>query len=442
MSDVGGAGSPWVRGLAWDALWLQSALWLAPLALLLARGYEDPGQSALDLLVFGLTALFWISHRFGSTWLAYATTAYRPLVRAEPVRFVVIPIAIAAVCFALLLPGDDTAPFTRSQRVMALATLDFLLVTYHFAAQHFGVLSLYRVRSGRSADVRTRRLDRMFALGVGGALVVVVELVLQTTLFQDTWVASWLDPEWLDDASGLLRVLATVMVVALTLALLASEARAPSVSLPRVLYVTGVALMVSVGLHTDRPMLFVAVWSAQHWLAATALAMRVACAEPSSPRSAAWQVLHAVNRRPWALLLVLGALSVLLLPVMEVEAVASDGTYYGDRIFGTVALELRESEWVPALLALGFTTGFLHYWLDRAVYRLSRPAIRIAARGLLQGAAEASSTPSSSRSVRCTRPNGTGAGLGVGAWWLRRPRAAHRIETAEKPLLDADVRRH
>ena len=38
-----------------------------------------------------------------------------------------------------------------------------------------------------------------------------------------------------------------------------------------------------------------------------------------------------------------------------------------------------------ALVALGFTTGFLHYWLDRAVYRLSQPAVRNAARGLLQG---------------------------------------------------------
>src|SRR3954464_4678814 len=93
----------WVRGFAWDAFWLQSALWLVPLALLLADGHEDPGDSALDLFVFGATALFWIGHRFGSTWLAYATTAYRPLVRAEPARFVIIPVAIAAVCFAILL---------------------------------------------------------------------------------------------------------------------------------------------------------------------------------------------------------------------------------------------------------------------------------------------------------------------------------------------------
>jgi len=190
----------WVHGLAWDSFWLQSALWLAPVAVVLAYDHEDPGESPLDWLVFGLTALFWISHRLGSTWLAYATTAYRPLVRAERGRFVIVPIAIAAVCFAVLLPGDEALPITRAQRVLALATLDFVLVTYHFAAQHFGVLSLYRVRSGRGADIWTRRLDRVFALGVGGALVVVVEAVLQTTLFQNVWTGPWVDTEWIDGA--------------------------------------------------------------------------------------------------------------------------------------------------------------------------------------------------------------------------------------------------
>jgi hypothetical protein len=373
----------WVRGLVWDGFWLQSALWLAPLALLLASGYEDPEESPLDWLIFGLTAVFWISHRLGSAWLAYATTAYRPLVRAEPARYVVVPVAIAAACFAILLPGDDSFPLSRSDRVLTLTTLDFALVTYHFAAQHFGVLSLYRVRSGRGADIWTRRLDRVFALGVGGALVVVVEAVLRTTLFQNVWIGPWIDPDRIDAVSGPLRVVAAAMVIAATIGLLVAEVRSRCVSLPRALYITGVALMVGVGLYTDRPILFIAVWGAQHWLAATALASRVASAEPAWRNSTMWRGLHAVNRRPWALLLLLGVLSVLLLPVMEVEAVASDGVYYGDRIFGSLAVELRASEWVPALLAVGFTTGFLHYWLDRAVYRLSRPAVRIAARGLI-----------------------------------------------------------
>ena len=372
----------WIRGLTWDAFWLQSALWLAPLALLLAYGHEDPSDSPLDVLVFGLTALFWISHRLGSMWLAYATTAYRPLLRAEPTRFAIIPIAIAAVCFAIVLPGDEALPFTRAERLIALAAIDFAFVTYHFAAQHFGVLSLYRVRSGRSADLWARRVDRLFAMVVGGALVVVAEAVAGTPLLKEEWVTPWLDPERLAAASGALRVAATTLIVVLTAALLVVEARASSISLPRVLYALGVAVMVGGALYTDRPFLFIAVWTAQHWLAATALTTCVARAEPAPPVSPLWRVLHAINRRPWVLLLLLCLISVLLLPVMEVEAVESGGTYYGDRIFGALAVAIRRSAWVPALIALGIATGFLHYWLDRAVYRLSRPSVRGAARGL------------------------------------------------------------
>jgi hypothetical protein len=72
-----------------------------------------------------------------------------------------------------------------------------------------------------------------------------------------------------------------------------------------------------------------------------------------------------------------------LLPFFEVEANRETGTYYGDRIFGVIATGLRTSSWVPALVALGFATGFIHYLLDRSVYRMSDPRVRTAARGLL-----------------------------------------------------------
>jgi hypothetical protein len=372
----------WVRGPFWDVLWLQSALWLAPLTLLLAHGYADPTESPLDVLFFALTALFWIGHRIGSTWLAYATTAYRPLLRAEPVRFVLVPLVIAAVCFAILLPGDEALPFTREQRVVALVIVDYVLLTHHFAAQHFGILSLYRVRAGGAPWAR--HLDRLFALGVGGALVVLAEAIAEMNVFQGTWMEPWYDRQWFAAASDVLRPGATAVVVALTLALLAVETRVPRPSLPRALYAAGVALMVFGALHTERPFLFVVVWTGQHWLVATALATRIAGAEPAPRGAALRHVLHAMNRRPWALLLVLSLLSILLLPVMEVEAVGPEDIHYADRIFGAFAVQLRTSNWVPALVALGFATGFLHYWLDRAVYRLSKPAVRIAARGLLE----------------------------------------------------------
>ena len=83
------------------------------------------------------------------------------------------------------------------------------------------------------------------------------------------------------------------------------------------------------------------------------------------------------------MLLALAFLSTLLLPVLEVQAV-SDEYAYADRIFGDAAWWLRSSPFVPALLALGFATGFIHYLLDRATFRFSSPEVRQAARGLLE----------------------------------------------------------
>src|SRR5262249_24207825 len=84
-----------------------------------------------------------------------------------------------------------------------------------------------------------------------------------------------------------------------------------------------------------------------------------------------------------AVVLFLISLSIVLLPIFEVEANRETGTYYGDRIFGALATQLRTSTWLPVFLALGFATGFIHYLLDRSVYRLSDPQVRAAASGLL-----------------------------------------------------------
>ena len=97
-----------------------------------------------------------------------------------------------------------------------------------------------------------------------------------------------------------------------------------------------------------------------------------------------WQRLLApINRRGWAVLLVLAVVSTLLLPVLEVEAVSTEHVY-ADRIYGNAAWWLRSSTFVPALLAWGFASSFIHYLLDRAAFRFSSPEVRQAARGLLQ----------------------------------------------------------
>jgi len=381
-SAVARTTGPWLQTPLWDGVWLLSALWLVPLALWLAGGHADAEKSPLDTFYFGVTVLFWIGHRISSTWLAYCTTAYRPLLRSNPVRFVVAPALVFAACFAIFLPADGALPWTRVQRVTALAILDYGLVTYHFAAQHFGALCLYRARSGQAGSATTRRLDRWFAIGVGGVLVFFAEIAAGTVAWQGLWVDRWIPPRWVAGAHADLRTGGSVVLAVMTLVLLVREALAGARSLPRALYVLSVAGMVSLALHARSPFLFLVVWTAQHWMLAVGLATRVARAEPEPGASRWLRCCHAVNRRPWALLLVLAALSVLATPIFEVEANTDGGTFYGERIFGAFASGLRTSAWVPALVALGFATAFTHYLLDRAAYRFSDRRVREAARGL------------------------------------------------------------
>src|SRR5687768_17010127 len=246
--DLSGTRSTWVRGPVWDSFWMLSALWLAPIVLWLADGYGDSESSPLNLLYFGLTALFWLGHRFCSTYLAYCTEAYRPLLRAQPIRFVVLPVLITIGCFAFFLPPDEALPWTRAERLVGLVIIDYAWVTWHFASQHFGALSLYRSRAGRAACVQTRRLDRFFALVVGGALVLIADILAGAVAYQEQWSGHWSFPAWMVSGQDSIRDGATLVLVLVTVAALLAELRTSRWSLPRVLYIIGIAVMVGIAL--------------------------------------------------------------------------------------------------------------------------------------------------------------------------------------------------
>lgn len=363
---------------------MQSALWLAPIAFWLAYGYSNPASSPLDLLYFGLTALFWIGHRFCSTYLAYCTEAYRPLLRTQPVRFVVLPLLITAACFAIFLPSDEALPWSRQERLIWLAIIDYTFVTYHFAAQHFGALSLYRSRAGRSACRWTRRLDRTFSLLIGGLLVLIADMLAGAVAYHEHWIDHWIFPDLLVSGQEDIRLVAMIVLVAVTATMLFAEIRATQSSLPRMLYIVGLAIMVGIALRPRSLFLFLVIWTSQHWILAVGLTSQTVSREQAPERGMIRGALHRMNVRPWAIALFLIVASVLLLPVFEVEANGPGDTYYGDRIFGAIATGLRTSSWVPALVALGFATGFIHYLLDRSVYRFSNAEVRAAASGLLR----------------------------------------------------------
>jgi hypothetical protein len=201
--------------------------------------------------------------------------------------------------------------------------------------------------------------------------------------YQELWVDRWLVPATIASEATGIRAVGTLVLIVGTTATLGVELFAARPSLPRVLYVLGVTGMVAVALQPRGPFLFLVLWTSQHWIVATGLASQVPRREPVPERGAVRRVLHALNQRPIAVVLLLVVTSIVLLPVFEVEASLDSGRYYGDRIFGAMATGLRTSAWLPILVSVGFATGFTHYMLDRSVFRLSNPDVRLAARGLL-----------------------------------------------------------
>jgi hypothetical protein len=381
----------WIRGPAWDLVWILNPLWLGPLVLVLARGHDSARASPVDALFFALTVALWFGHRVSSAWLAYLTPGYRPLLATQRLRFVVAPIVVVVACFAVLLAPQGVLPLPLEERVLWLAILNYLMVTHHFAAQHFGLLSLYRSRAGRAASPLARRLDRVFALVVGGGVVVVADALGGSIAFQDRWVDPWLGEIGADLLANAIHDGGIAVVAVLAALVVGVELRAERPSLPRIAYVASVAAMVVLALVARDPFLFIVVWSVQHWSAAMGLAAHAASGGEHADATRWQRLLSAVNRRRWAVLLALVALSALLLPVMEVEAV-SDDYVYADRLVGDAAWWLRSSPFLPALLALGFATGFIHYLLDRAAFRFSSPEVRQAARGLLLPPPEATAS--------------------------------------------------
>ena len=374
----------WIKSPAWDLVWVSECAVVGPRDPAAGAGSRRRARQPGGRAVLRLAVPLWFGHRVSSAWLAYATPAYRPLLATQRLRFVVAPLAIAVACFAVLLAPESVLPMPLTERVVWLAVLDYLLVSYHFAAQHFGLLSLYRARAGRASDAIARRLDRWFALVVGGGFVVLAKALAGSIAFQDRWIDPLLGAGGSDMFARTLRDGGIVFVVILTALMLRVELRSQRPSLPRVAYVLGVSAMVLFAFLARDPFLFIVLWSVQHWSAAMGLASLAASGGAQAP-GAHWQRLLApINRRGWAVLLVLA--------VVSTAAAAGVGGGGRDRRIRLRRPHLRRCGaggcahrpscrrcWHWASRA-----GFIHYLLDRAAFRFSSPDVRKAARGLLK----------------------------------------------------------
>jgi hypothetical protein len=371
MSASAEARSPWLRSPFWDSFWMLSGLWLLlPVALFTAA----PG--ALNAALIVATMLLWISHRLATTYTAFCVPAYRDLVRQQRLRFIVLPVAICLLVFAFVYAPRAVVPLDTWGKIQALGTIFFLYNTYHFGVQHYGVLSIYRMRAGQKSTDWLKGYERFLCLAVGGALVALAQVGHGAEVVHDSLVYGALPREAIGAAFSGLRLAAPAVILVLAAVYYAGELRGQARSLPKMLYVAGLALQ-GILAYLLSPLAFLFLWGVQHWLVSVALAAHMAGNDPSPVLSSSrWYAFWGrVNRQFWPTVLALGLVSMMLTPLLE-YGVHREKIATGPAVAAFLDPFLRVEGIALFFVALSFASVYVHFVMDRAIFRFSDPAVR------------------------------------------------------------------
>lgn len=371
MSDVAERLCPWLRSAAWDGFWMLSGLWLIVPVLGFSR---LPG--ALNGLLIISSLLLWLAHRFATTFTAFCTPAYRGLVREQSARFLVLPALIFILVFGFVFTPEAVIRLDNWAKIQVLGTIFFLYNTYHFGVQHYGVLSIYRGRAGQSSSTGFKRYEKAFCLLVGGVVVAVAQIGHGAEVVQDSLVYKIVERESLGAAFQNFQLAAPVLVLVAAAVFYFHELKEEHPSSPKMLYVAGVAFQAILAWFLE-PLPFLILWGVQHWLVSVALAGHMAENDTSPvPESSLWyRFWSPFSRGFWMAVLVLSLASLVLAPLFEysVHPAKING---GPAFLAFLGPLLEKESLVHLFIALSFATVFLHFVMDRAIFRFSDAAVR------------------------------------------------------------------
>jgi len=362
--------SPWLRSPVWDGFWILSGLWLL-VPVLLAPVLTSTNQWILVAAVYTL----WLPHRFATAFNAFCLPDYRDLIQAQWQRFYLLPAAIFAATFVFLFLPESLFPLDLTTRVQVLATIFFAYNAYHFGVQHFGVLSIYRIRAGQQQDPQVKRFENRYCVLVGGLLVCTAQVLAGADIVRDSLMYDVVSLEWLHSVMTIARWIAVPVIMLLTTGLLLVEARNPRRSFPKMLYILGVGTQ-GVLAYFLAPVPFLVLWGVQHWLVSVALTALISGNDhPQEAPSSGWYRFWGLfYGRFWPTVLILIVITIVLVPLFELSLHSSRPR---EGYLVTVAAMLSQRPWlVRILLWLNFATVYLHFVMDRAVFRFSHPDVR------------------------------------------------------------------
>ena len=368
----------WVRSSLWDIFWLHSGVWLGLLIFVFSNKPE------LEIFYMIGVFIFWISHRFSSFYIAWGTRSYSTVRSSQPWRFVIFPTIIVMTVFVLICLPENVLPVSIPVRIIGLLMLDFFWGMHHFAAQHYGMLRLLKLRENTPDRHSSQLNDRFFCWGTGFGLVMIAELMHGTSFLQYQHILPTIPYDWGNEIVPIILSLGTLLVIGNT-AIMIRNAILQNSGIPRILYILGLGIMV-IGAFQLPPIEFLMLWTLQHWITALGLATQMGGNDIKKSMYVKSRELKISSffekQNQWKVLIILCSLSVILTPFFEIEAV-SPGARYSEIIFPSFMDWLENSSWAKILVGIGLASGFLHYFMDRAVYRLSDAETRNSAKNLL-----------------------------------------------------------
>ena len=337
-----------MRNPTWDLTWLLCGLWLLPLVILL--DWRD-GLEAFFLLC---TLLFWLTHRFSSLLLAFTSQSYSSVRKSQPLHFLGVPVLVILSVFIWLY--SPLLTWTLVEKILVLAAIDYAWALYHFAIQHYGVLRLYQLRNSKQHGVSSSQ-QRNWCLLLGGILPWLGELVQGTTWLQ---LEGLLTLTWLSFDSASIWTLRGVVCL---LSLIAwCKLILQNCSLAYQAYLLSLLLLANAAWWLS-PLAFLVLISVQHWLVAVGIAGHARSIDSPKDHSG-WRIVGV-----WMLL------TIVAVPFLEIDSVDFSNGLGAEWIPGWQVL-FAEPGLFKFCLGLAFASGFVHYLMDRVVYRFTDPMVR------------------------------------------------------------------
>lgn len=343
-----------------DLFFIHSAFWIFPLFFLIAK---------LDMYYLRFSAAFVfiiirLVHTYLSMYLCIGHPLYRPIANKQKWRFYGIPgLIIAGITLFFILP-DSLLSWSTRTRFEFYSFVVFPLTYWHYAAQHYGVLSIYRARSGQklsSKDVWWEKFYCHFSIGF-----LITMLTLKNFYDVTFFGASFKSLLFIDYVNW--NFITAMVLLPLTGFMIFKELKYEKPSFLKILYMVSMAMMVSV-ITVDNLFISWMLIDMQHFMVVIALG---------------GHMLSRTDARP-NFYLKLGVLLIISL-LMSVVYYYFDAHGVANKHYGTVLGFLPQHGKDSLQLffyGLFIAIGIAHYYYDRLAFRFSDKEIGAVAKKLI-----------------------------------------------------------